>query len=126
MSESQTANAQGGRQASLWELRSSPVPGETELGVPESEVAAAGVGQQRIRAHTQSLREQVASTRGVDALFYVTSSLIHTQFAYATVNHDLNSCSNNEQPNSQRKFSSGFTRDRRVKVSSCIQARLLT
>ena len=24
----------------------------------------------------------------------ITSSLVHTQFAYATVNHDLNSCSN--------------------------------
>ena len=63
VSEAQTADAQGGRQASLWELRSSPVPGETELGVPESEVAAAGVGQQRIRAHTISQR-----TSGVDEL----------------------------------------------------------
>ena len=41
MSEAQAANAHGGRQASLGELRSSPVPGEAELGVPESEVAAA-------------------------------------------------------------------------------------
>ena len=35
------------------------------------------------------------------ALFYnnvLTSSLIHTQFAYATVNHDINPCSNNEPP----------------------------
>ena len=63
LSEAQTADAQGGRQASLWELRSSPVPGETELGVPESEVAAAGVDQQRIRAHTISQR-----TSGVDEL----------------------------------------------------------
>ena len=79
------------------------------------------------RAATVSLLPSAVWRAGVvDALFYVTSSLIHTQFAYATVNHDLNSCSNNEQPNSQRKFSSGFTRDRRVKVSSCIQARLLT
>ena len=63
VSESQTAHAQGGRQASLWELRSSPVPGETEIGVPESEVAAAVVGQQRRYEHTQSLREQVVCER---------------------------------------------------------------
>ena len=43
------------------------------------------------------------------ALFYnnvLTSSLIHTQFAYATVNHELNSHSNNEPPNSQKIFMS--------------------
>ena len=56
MSEAQAANAHGGRQASLGELRSSPVPGETELGVPESEVAAAGDEQQA--QSTRSLREQ--------------------------------------------------------------------
>ena len=61
----------------------------------------------------------------VDALFYMASSLIHTQFAYATVNHDKKPCSNNEQPNSQRKSSSGFTRDLRVKVTPCVQTRLL-
>ena len=55
VSEAQTANAQGGRQASLWELRSSPVPGEAELGVPESEVAAAEGGQQT-HEHTISQR----------------------------------------------------------------------
>ncbi len=57
MSEAQAANAHGGRQASLGELRSSPVPGETELGVPESEVAAAGDEQQQAQS-TRSLREQ--------------------------------------------------------------------
>ena len=43
------------------------------------------------------------------ALFYnnvLTSSLIHTQIAYATVNHELNSHSNNEPPNSQKIFMS--------------------
>ena len=59
------------------------------------------------RAATVSLLPSAVWRAGVvDALFYVTSSLIHTQFAYATVNHDLNSCSNNEPPNSQRRFSS--------------------
>ena len=53
MSEAQAANAHGGRQASLGELRSSPVPGEAELGVPESEVAAAG-DEQQARAHDLS------------------------------------------------------------------------
>ena len=53
VSEAQAANAQGGRQVSLWELRSSPVPGEAELGVPESEVAAAG-DEQQARAHDLS------------------------------------------------------------------------
>ena len=41
----------------------------------------------------------------VGALLYnnvLTSSLIHTQFAYATVNHNLNSYSNNEPPHSQK------------------------
>ena len=123
MSESQTANAQGGRQASLWELRSSPVPGEAELGVPESEVAAAG-DEQQARAH--DLSENRMAPTSVDALFYMASSLIHTQFAYATVNHDKKPCSNNEQPNSQRKSSSGFTRDLRVKVTPCVQTRLLS
>ena len=61
VSEAQTANAQGGRQASLWELRSSPVPGEAELGVPESEVAAAGDGQQADE-HTISQRTRMAPT----------------------------------------------------------------
>ena len=51
---------------------------------------------------------------------------MHTQFAYATVNHDKKPCSNNEQPNSQRKSSSGFTRDLRVKVTPCVQTRLLS
>ena len=36
----------------------------------------------------------------------LTSSLIHTQIAYATVNHELNSHSNNEPPNSQKIFMS--------------------
>ena len=43
------------------------------------------------------------------ALIYnnvLTSSLIHTQIAYATVNHELNSHSNNEPPNSQKIFMS--------------------
>ena len=66
LSEAQTANAQGGRQASLWELRSSPVPGEAELGVPESEEFADAEDGQRTREHTRSLRK-VAPTRGVDA-----------------------------------------------------------
>ena len=124
LSEAQAANAHGGRQASLGELRSSPVPGEAELGVPESEVAAAGDGQQA-HEHTISQRTRMAPT-SVDALFYMASSLIHTQFAYATVNHDKKPCSNHEQPNSQRKSSSGFTRDLRVKVTPCVQTRLLS
>ena len=58
LSEAQTANAQGGRQASLWELRSSPVPGETELGVPESEEFADAEDGQRAREQlTQSEKE---------------------------------------------------------------------
>ena len=64
------------------------------------------------RAH-KSQRQRL----GVDdiiagALFYnnvLTSSLIHTQFAYATVNHELNSHSNNEPPNSQKVFMSKRT-----------------
>ena len=56
LSEAQAANAHGGRQASLGELRSSPVPGEAELGVPESEVAAAEDGQQSAYEHTISQR----------------------------------------------------------------------
>ena len=43
------------------------------------------------------------------ALFYnnvLTSSLIHTQIAYATVDHELNSHSNNEPLNSQKIFMS--------------------
>ena len=51
---------------------------------------------------------------------------MHTQFAYATVNHDIISCSYNEPPNSQRKFTSESTRDCRVAVSPCMQARLLS
>ena len=34
---------------------------------------------------------------------------MHTQFADATVNHDINSYSNNEPPNSQRQFTSEST-----------------
>ena len=66
-------------------------------------------GQQR---RSQSQRQRL----GVDdiiagTLFYnnvLTSSLIHTQFAYATVNHELNSHSNNEPP-SQKVFMSKRT-----------------
>ena len=78
----------------------------------------------RHRAH--DLSENRMAPTNVDALFYMVSSLIHTQFAYATVNHDKKPCSNNEQPNSQRKSSSGFTRDLRVKVTPCVQTRLLS
>ena len=62
MSEAQTANAQGGRQASLWELRSSPVPGEAELGVPESEEFAEAEDGQRTRELTQSEKESGVGT----------------------------------------------------------------
>ena len=51
---------------------------------------------------------------------------MHTQFAYATVNHDINSYSNNEPPNSQRQFTSESTQDCRMAVSPCMQARLLS
>ena len=126
MSEAQTANAQGGRQASLWELRSSPVPGEAELGVPESEEFAEAEDGQRTRELTQSEKEWrrhlVVSTPD----FNITSSLMHTQFAYATVNPDINSYSNNEPPNSQRQFTSESTQDCRMAVSPCMQARLLS
>ena len=46
------------------------------------------------------------------ALIYnnvLTSSLILTQIAYATVNHEINSHSNNEPPNSQKVFMSKRT-----------------
>ena len=68
MSEAQTANAQGGRQASLWELRSSPVPGEAELGVPESEVAAAEGGQQ---THEHNLSENKNGADDVSTPYFI-------------------------------------------------------
>ena len=66
-----------------------------------------------IDGHTESSQSQ-RQRLGVDdiidgALIYnnvLTSSLIHTQIAYATVNHELNSHSNNEPPNSQKIFMS--------------------
>ena len=42
------------------------------------------------------------STRLSTPYFIVTSSLIHTQFAYAAVNYNLNSYSNNEPPHTVR------------------------
>ena len=109
MSEAQTANALGGRQASLWELRSSPVPGEASL-------ASLKARSWWPRTDTESSHTDQRRRLGVDdiiagALFYnnvLTSSLIHTQFAYATVNHELNSHSNNEPP-SQKVFMSKRT-----------------
>ena len=102
MSEAQTANAHGGRQASLGELRSSPVPGENELSpnqarsqVPRTDNS----GPSRIQSENK-WAPTILST----SYFIMTSFLIHTQFAYATVDHELNSCSNNEAPNSQRTF----------------------
>ena len=68
LSEAQTANAQGGRQVSLWELRSSPVPGEAELGVPESEVAAAGDEQQ---AHEHTISQRTEWRRRVSTPYFI-------------------------------------------------------
>ena len=110
LSEAQTANAHGGRQASLWERRSSPVPGEASL-------ASLKARSWWPRTDTESSHTDQRRRLGVDdiivgALFYnnvLTSSLIHTQFAYATVNHELNSHSNNEPPNSQKIFLSKRT-----------------
>ena len=69
------------------------------------------------RTDTESSHTDQRRRLGVDdiiagALFYnnvLTSSLIHTQFAYATVNHELNSHSNNEPPISQKVFMSKRT-----------------
>ena len=51
-----------------------------------------------IYAHAEHL---LTSDRG--------GGLMHMQFAYATVNHKLNSHSNNEPPNSQKIFMSKRT-----------------
>ena len=61
--------------------------------------------------HGETLTESETKIRYYrdGALIYnnvLTSSLIHTQIAYATVNHELNSHSNNEPPNSQKIFMS--------------------
>ena len=68
VSEAQAANAHGGRQASLGELRSSPVPGEAELGVPESEVAAAGDEQQ---AHEHTISQRTEWRRRVSTPYFI-------------------------------------------------------